>query len=414
MPIDIVRIPLADEPDEQLRHYLAAVRIGFLEPTPSEATVTEWLTLCRLNKARLFAVQSEDASAHPGLSGVPVATYSSWDGTYNAGAGLIPTDFVSEVTVRPTHRRRGLLRALVTHDLTQAALRGQPLAALTATDAKIYGRFGFGIASQVSKVEVNTGHDFVVTAPWSGSVHYVDPVSASDIGRDIHERWHETHRGSLSRPAQYYRPDWDWRTEEKAKAFRCLLHRDDEGRPQGWMLIRVESEGELLRVVDLVALTPDAEFGLWTTIGAIELNQKVVADSLDPNSPLWWALGDNRVLRTVSVEDHIWLRILDPLAALRGRGWERDGRCVLRVDDPMGFADGAYLIEVRDGEARVEPTEAAWDARTSVSDLASLYSGVIPAETLRQSGRLIADAPAAARIGELFATRLKPFSLSTF
>jgi GNAT superfamily N-acetyltransferase len=75
---------------------------------------------------------------------VPVATYASFAKTLNIGAGLVPAHLVTMVTVRPTHRRRGILRELMTGDLARAKAAGYPVAALTASEATIYGRFGFG------------------------------------------------------------------------------------------------------------------------------------------------------------------------------------------------------------------------------------------------------------------------------
>jgi predicted acetyltransferase len=46
------------------------------------------------------------------------------------------------VVVAPTHRRRGLLTALIEAVHDQAVERGEPLAGLTASEGGIYRRFG--------------------------------------------------------------------------------------------------------------------------------------------------------------------------------------------------------------------------------------------------------------------------------
>ena len=54
------------------------------------------------------------------------------------------------VSVEITHRRRGILRALIERQLREAAARGVPVAVLTASEASIYGRFGFGVATRAA------------------------------------------------------------------------------------------------------------------------------------------------------------------------------------------------------------------------------------------------------------------------
>ncbi len=97
---------------------------------------------------------------------IPVATYSSFDKTLNVGGGrLLPLRMITDITVSPTHRRRGLLRTLITQDLTEAAASGLPLAALTASEGSIYGRFGFGPATRYRNLEVDTSSRFALREP---------------------------------------------------------------------------------------------------------------------------------------------------------------------------------------------------------------------------------------------------------
>ena len=63
------------------------------------------------------------------------------------GGAAVPTAAVTVVTVHPPYRRRGLLTAMMAHQLEQVAKRGEPLAALWASESLIYGRFGYGPAS---------------------------------------------------------------------------------------------------------------------------------------------------------------------------------------------------------------------------------------------------------------------------
>ncbi len=69
------------------------------------------------------------------------------------GGAILPAAGVSAVTVRPTHRRRGLLRSMMVRLLDEAVEHGEPVAMLTASEASIYRRFGFGISTQSMTIE---------------------------------------------------------------------------------------------------------------------------------------------------------------------------------------------------------------------------------------------------------------------
>src|SRR5690349_8119288 len=62
------------------------------------------------------------------------------------GGGSIAAGGVSGVTVAATHRRRGILRQMMARQLDDLAGRGEPVAVLNASEASIYGRFGYGLA----------------------------------------------------------------------------------------------------------------------------------------------------------------------------------------------------------------------------------------------------------------------------
>jgi predicted acetyltransferase len=67
----------------------------------------------------------------------------------------VPVAGVTMVGVRPTHRRRGVLRQLMRAQLTDVYEAGnEPLAALTASEPAIYGRFGYGLASDHQSIVI--------------------------------------------------------------------------------------------------------------------------------------------------------------------------------------------------------------------------------------------------------------------
>jgi predicted acetyltransferase len=68
--------------------------------------------------------------------------------------GVLPTAAITSVAVAPTHRRRGVMTVLMRRQLDEVRGRGEPLAALYASETAIYGRFGFGLASFKTLLEI--------------------------------------------------------------------------------------------------------------------------------------------------------------------------------------------------------------------------------------------------------------------
>ena len=76
-----------------------------------------------------------------------ISTCGAFTQTMVTPGGSVPIAAVTVVTVAPSFRRRGLLREMMTHQLTDVAKRGrEPVALLWASESSIYGRFGYGEA----------------------------------------------------------------------------------------------------------------------------------------------------------------------------------------------------------------------------------------------------------------------------
>ncbi|MCK5930051.1 MAG: GNAT family N-acetyltransferase, partial [Nocardioides sp.] len=129
-----------------LHAYGDAWSTAFLEGRLDEEKRKRWLAHSREDDVTFRFARPRTTVA--GASR-PVATFSSWDQEINVGgASLLPLRMITDVTVAPTHRRRGLLTKLMSEDLAEAAAEGVPVAALTVSEGSIYGRFGFGPATR--------------------------------------------------------------------------------------------------------------------------------------------------------------------------------------------------------------------------------------------------------------------------
>ncbi len=96
------------------------------------------------------------------------------------GGARVPVAGVTAVGVLPTHRRRGVLTALMAHQLDDVADRGEAMAVLTASEATIYRRFGYGVATRLeyARVDRERARRFAVPVPGEWWLRLVDDAEA--------------------------------------------------------------------------------------------------------------------------------------------------------------------------------------------------------------------------------------------
>ncbi len=330
-----------------------------------------------------------------GSGAIAVATYSSFDKTLNVGGGrLLPLRMVSDITVSPAHRRRGLLRTLITQDLQEAVEKGLPVAALTASEGSIYGRFGFGAATRYRNVEVDTSARFALRhLDDDGSIELVEPLEAWPAVADIFEMFHQRVRGSVERPKFYEHfltGAFDYR-EGPDKKLRAAVHLDAGGQPDGYVLYKpgeYAETGRPIEVSDLVALTSQAYLRIWRFLADVDLATKVVWEGSPVDDALAYALVEPRVVKVTTVKDRLWVRVLDVVAALEARPWGADGEVVLEVTDPLGHAAGRFRVTTSGGQAKVGRTDDDPGVRLEADTLGSLYLGDVAIHTLQAAGRI--------------------------
>lgn len=357
-----------------------------------------------------------------GAGRLPVATFSHFDKTLNVGAGqLLPVRMITDITVSPAHRRRGLLRRMMEPNLADAVASGVPLACLTVSEATIYGRFGFGPATFRRTVEVDTREGFRLDGPVDpGRVELVEPGDHWQVMDDVFTRFHAETRGSVDRP-QFYEPlltgAYDFESGGKDTKIRLAVHLDADGRPDGHALYRFKGWSEkplTVEVKDLVALGTPALLALWRFLGSVDLSERVTWRAGPDVDVLRWALADAHRLAVKGEGDHIWVRVLDVPVALRARPWYADGRVVLEVTDPQGHAAGRWSVSASGGRATVERTDDEADVAMPVDTLGSLYLGGVDVATLAAAGRLHGSPEAVDRLAALADGGDAPHSVTSF
>ncbi len=346
----------------------------------------------------------------------PVATFATTTQTINTGAGhLEPACFISDVTVRTTHRRRGLLTRMMGDALTRARDEGLTLAALTVTEGGIYGRFGFGVATTSVAAELDSGPRFQLARDIEPRVELATPEASVEARRAVFDAFHAGNRGSHQRLAFYdafLSGLWDHEKAAPNRDVRSAVHLDADGKPDGVVSYHFENDGEKVRVRDIIATNPEAELALWQFLASIDLVEKVVLRRLSPTSALPWALADPHRLTITKVADFTWLRVL-------GRPRRSDSRAAASQTGAShspsttrwGFAAGSWRLTVSGGVADVAPLDAA-TVSVDVTALASLYFGLVDARTLAASGLIDGPSADVDALARLFRTSVPPYNLA--
>jgi predicted acetyltransferase len=339
------------------------------------------------------------------------------------GGGSLACGGVTRVGVAATHRRRGLLTAMMRRQMDDIHERGEPLAALYASEAPIYGRFGYGLASYMTEIEIQRLQaDFLEPRPTGGRVVMVDVPAAVDVFTDVWSRVQPTQPGMLTLDARWWRvvlADLETTRHGFSPHYRVVY--EVEGKPAGFALYRIKMDWDatgpigVLRVDHLIAASAEAYAALWRYLLDVDLIARVTAEARPVDEPLRFLLADSRQPKT-SIDDGIWLRLVDVPAALAGRRYATQGRLVLRVRDAFApWNDGHYELNGGPTDAVCERCTDDPDLELSAADLAAVYLGGNRFHTLHQAGRVHEfHRGAVARADVMFASDRAPWCPSHF
>ncbi|HWC66548.1 MAG TPA: GNAT family N-acetyltransferase [Acidimicrobiales bacterium] len=335
------------------------------------------------------------------------------------GGALVPTAGLTRVGVLPSHRRRGVLTAMMHCHLLDTRERGEPLASLRASEAVIYGRFGYGLAGLATDLRIDHARGrFRSPVHDDGRIRLVDPSELADVLPRAYAR-------SLRRPGQLVRDAWMWErrvlehTEDEHPPARWVaVHEDRRGRPDGYVEWRTADPpgedwmdsggGHRNEVLELVAGSDATEAALWRFVLDIDLVQRSVLRAQPLDTPLRWLLADARALETQSVWDEQWVRLVDVEVALAARTYTGDGAVVIEVTrDPVLPENVGRFAVGGDGAVRVRRRP---ELRLDVSTLAACYLGGTSFAELAAGGRIEeVRRGAVARADTLFASRPLPW-----
>ncbi|HEV2761333.1 MAG TPA: GNAT family N-acetyltransferase [Acidimicrobiales bacterium] len=344
------------------------------------------------------------------------------------GPAPVPTAGVTFVGVVPTHRRQGILTAVMARVADDARRRGEPLAALLASESTIYRRFGYGVAVSAGMVEIERAYARMrQPVDIAGRMRLLDRKETADVLPAVYDRYRRQQPGEVSRTAGWWArrlADADNIRGGESGRFVAACA-EPGGSVGGYVTYRVQNDweggipGHTLIVEDLVATTPDVGAALWQYCFGVDLIKLVRASNVALDDPLPWMLVDPRRLRVTAVNDFLWIRVLDVEAALAARTYGSDGSLVLEVADGSGSDPGVagrYRLDGGGGRpAGCRRTDEPPDLAIDAADLASAYLGGVRFTTLARAGLVGELVPGAvARADSLFASSPGPASSTPF
>lgn len=341
---------------------------------------------------------------------------------------VAPAAGVSYVGVLPTHRRRGILTHMMRTQLDQLHERGEAVAVLGASEGAIYGRFGYGVASNYLGVTLRRSRSAFATGSGpdtDGRVRLLDAEAAGKVLPALHDVARRSQPGDIDRsPAWwdgYFRhPSW-WVARDAPRHF--VVHEDGAGRADGYAIYKVTydetlpgDEGEMF--VREVVGTPTAQGALWRYLLDVDLIPTVRAHRLPLDDPLRHRLADPRGVEVEEWHDDVWLRPVHAVAALEARRYSTGRRrLVLEVVD--GFCpwnSGRVLLDVgADGTAVARRDASSADLTLGPAELGTLLLGATPASVLARAGRIDESTPGALAVADsLFASDPLPYCRTGF
>ena len=293
--------------------------------------------------------------------------------------------------------------------LDQIRERGEPLAALTASESLIYGRFGFGVATWADRWSIDRRHTKMkLPANAGGEITFLDPQQARLEWPTLHKRIRQDRVGMVHYDAEYWRValwDSEWQRRGASEFFHVGYLRN--GHVKGLCTYRIKNHEVL--VVFLLGEDAEVEAELWQYCFGIDLMSQIHGFAQPLDDPLPWRLEDMRRLRRNRI-DHLWLRLVDVKAALTARQYDTEGAITFSVSDSFcPWNDGVYTLEVVQNGVFCAHSDKAPDLRLTAADLAAVYLGGTSFSTLAEAGCVSAsDKSTILQADHMFRTQRAP------
>lgn len=346
-----------------------------------------------------------------------IGTAAAFDFELTIPGAVVPMAGLTQVSVRPSHRRRGIMRRMLEAHLADVRQRGESLSGLWCSETPIYGRFGYGAVGDSDAIVVDTRGARLVYDGELDATALIEPDAARELLPSVYDAIRPGRPGLLSRSPAWWDQRWfldrpEHRRGAGPKRY-AVARRDDQ--VTGYVLYRQHAKFEdgvadgTIAVIELQARDARAEVSLWRLLLDMDLYNTVKWWNAPSDSVLPWVVADMRRVTRKRI-DHLWLWVNDVPAALGARRYTGAGTLRFRLRD----TEQTWQLEV-DGEVGTcTPCEETAELEFDVPTLGSLYMGGVHPELLRRAGRLHGSDAAVATAARLFAWPLAPWCPEVF
>ena len=364
---------------DEFARALYAIGQYFAGP-PKDDMIDRWLVTCGLERMHA-AFDGEEV-----VGGAGAFTFDM-----SVPGGSLPCAGVTVVGVYPTHRRRGALRGMMDAQLADVHARGEPLAALWASEETIYGRYGYGLAAWAGEATIpSSAAAFAQPIERRGSTRFVTPEEAKTLLPPIWEELGRQRPGVFARTSDW----WDLRVmrmpPEQEGAPKRIVVLEIDGRVEAYAMFRLHfahADGAFTsrtEVIEAIGVTPQATAEIWRFLLDIDWAKTIEASFLPLDHPLFLLLANPRQMK-LRVGDTLWMRLVDVGAALSGRAYAGEGSVVFEVRDATcPWNEGRWKLE----GGTASRTDDAADLACDVDALGSTYLGAVSFAQLRESFRV--------------------------
>ncbi|MFF9199603.1 GNAT family N-acetyltransferase [Streptomyces sp. NPDC014779] len=313
------------------------------------------------------------------------------------GGRSVPAAGVTMVSVAGTHRRRGILTAMMRRQLEDVRSWGEPLAVLTASEPVIYGRFGYGAATQAVHATIDTTRVGLTVPEGTDGItlRVTSPTEALDATEAVYAALVPGRPGMLER-----RPGWERVAlldppgdRDGASPRLCVLAERD-GRVVGYAHYAIKpnwsfagSDGSV-SVHQLAGLDPVAEAALWRFLCSVDLTARVRVFSR-PVDDAWQHLVTDVRRCEPTLREILFVRLVELGAALEARAYQTPVDVVFEVADAFcPWNEGRWRLTADRAGARCVRTDDPADLALSVRELGAAYLGGVSLLSLAAAGRV--------------------------
>ena len=357
-------------------------------------------------------------------------TFGAWPFSMRFNGERAHVAGVTAVGTDPTKRRRGYLRFAMEHSLDEQYERGQSLAALYASQAGIYQRFGYAICSRRHRYEIDPLDLNFVHAPTpTGQLSIANAKDLPEdavVVRDLYRKFMQPRNGLLHRGLNLWNAEVLSEPDDIQEGpIRVLLYEED-GEALGYMVYTSREDRSLnafsagqrdqrMTIREYGWLTPEAYVAMWQFAAGQDLVYRIHLNDAPSDDPILHFARDPRTLR-VDVGDGILVRIVDLPRALMTRKYQVESELTFRViDDLCDWNQGTWKLSTGPEGADIRQVDEAPQLTMDVFTMAHLATGALSATYAHRLGRIEAsDKSALIRADHLFATEYAMHCMNHF